>query len=286
MCEIEWKGMVIDMSFDCELVGKIGSMALINRELNELDYNTFSRIGKYLQPGYVWVSSGAVEIGKIDYYKRNDKYIEPENDITKSLYASQGQCILMENYRKFIKPEYSVRQILLEHSHFNDAEKSKYVKSLLTVSMKQKAIPIINYNDSVSNDEILKMELNEVRKNQESVAECIDNDETASRLAVLLKSKYLLILTSAEGLLKDAHDPSTLIKAVEGKDADEVIDNMHELFGVCDGASRKGANGMLAKLQYIQDPIKNGTTVIIGSPKYTIPDLLNGTVNRTIFRIR
>ena len=70
MCEIEWKGMVIDMSFDCELVGKIGSMALINRELNELDYNTFSRIGKYLQPGYVWVSSGAVEIGKIDYYKR------------------------------------------------------------------------------------------------------------------------------------------------------------------------------------------------------------------------
>ena len=108
------------MNFDCELVGKIGSMALINREINELDYNTFSRIGKYLQPGYVWVSSGAVEIGKIDYFKRQNQYLEPENDVTKSLYASQGQCILMENYRKFIKPEYSVRQILLEHSHFND----------------------------------------------------------------------------------------------------------------------------------------------------------------------
>jgi glutamate 5-kinase len=38
------------MSFDCEVVGKIGSMALINREINELDYNTFSRIGKYLYP--------------------------------------------------------------------------------------------------------------------------------------------------------------------------------------------------------------------------------------------
>ncbi len=274
------------MKYDCELVGKIGSMALINREINELDYNTFSRIGKFLQPGYVWVSSGAVEIGKIDYYKRTDKYLEPEDDVAKSLYASQGQCILMENYRKFIKPEYSVRQILLEHSHFNDNEKSEYIKTLLLESMKHKAIPIINYNDSVSNDEILKMELSELYKSQESVAECIDNDETASRLSVLLNSKYLLILTSAEGLLKDAHDPASLIKTVEGKNVDELIDNMNGLFQLCDGASRKGANGMLAKLQYIQEPIKNGTTVIIGSPKYSIPDLINGNVNRTIFRIR
>lgn len=274
------------MRYDCELVGKIGSMALINREINELDYNTFSRIGKYLHPGCVWVSSGAVEIGKIDYHKRHDEYLEPENDVTKSLYASQGQCILMENYRKFIKPEYSVRQILLEHSHFNDTEKSEYIKTLLLESMKQKAIPIINYNDSVSNDEILKMELNQVRKNQESVAECIDNDETASRLSVLLKSKYLLILTSSEGLLKDAHDSASLINAVEGKNVDELIDNMNDLLQLCDGASRKGANGMLAKLQYIQEPLKNGTTVIIGSPKYSIPDLINGNVNRTIFRVR
>lgn len=144
------------MRFDCELVGKIGSMALINSEINELDYNTFSRIGKYLQPGYVWVSSGAVEIGKIDYYKRHDTYL----------------------------------------------------------------------------------------------------------------------------------NPASLIKAVEGKNVEELLNNMHELFQLCDGASRKGANGMLAKLQYIQEPLKNGTTVIIGSPKYSIPDLINGKVNRTIFRVR
>jgi len=274
------------MKFDCELVGKIGSMALINREINELDYNTFSRIGKFLRPGDVWVSSGAVEIGKIDYYKRHDHYLEPENDIAKSLYASQGQCILMENYRKFIKPEYSVSQFLLEHSHFNDKEKSEYIRTLLLASMAQKAIPIINYNDSVSNDEILKMELNEVRKNQEEVAECIDNDETASRLSVLLKSKYLLILTSAEGLLSDPKDSSTLIPAVEGKNVEELLENMNGLFQLCDGASRKGANGMLAKLQYIQEPLKNGTIVIIGSPKYSIPDLITGKVNRTIFRVR
>ena len=130
------------------------------------------------------------------------------------------------------------------------------------------------------------MELNEVRKNQDEVAECVDNDETASRLSVLLKAKYLLILTSAEGLLRDSNDPSTLIKTVEGKNTEELIDNMNDLFKLCNGASRKGANGMLAKLQYIQEPIKNGTTVIIGSPKYSIPDLIEGKVNRTIFQVR
>ncbi|MBR4084804.1 MAG: uridylate kinase [Lachnospiraceae bacterium] len=274
------------MKYDCELVGKIGSMALINRELNELDYNAFSRIGKYLRPGYVWVSSGAVEIGKIDYFNRQNTYLSHENDIAKSLYASQGQCILMENYRRFINPDYSMRQILLEHSHFNDKEKSTYIKTLLLESMKQKAIPIINYNDSVSNDEILKVELLEMRKKQETVAECIDNDETASRLSVLLKSKYLLILTSSEGLLQNPQDETSLIKTVEGKNTEELLEHINELMGYCDGASRKGANGMLAKLQYIRGPIENGTTVIIGSSAYSIPDLLNGTVNRTIFQVR
>ncbi len=274
------------MKFDCELVGKIGSMALINQEINELDYNAFSRIGKYLQPGHVWISSGAVEIGKIDYFKRNNVLIDPEDDIAKSLYASQGQCILIENYRHFIKPEYSVRQILIEHNHFNDIDKKNYIAKLLMHSIKQKAIPIINYNDSVSNDEIMKMEISKLRSGNESTVECIDNDETASQISVLLKSKYLLIMTSSEGLLKNPSDPSTLIKKVEGSDTYELIENINGLLEHCNGSSRKGSNGMLAKLQFLKEPIKNGTIIIIGSPKYTIPDLIQGTVNRTIFTVR
>ena len=274
------------MSFDCEVVGKIGSMALINREINELDYNTFSRIGKYLYPGCVWISSGAVEIGKIDYFNRNNCLIMPEDDIAKSLYASQGQCILIENYRHFIKPEYSVRQILLEHSHFNDMKKREYIKNLLLKSIEQKAIPIINYNDSISNDEIMKMEISSMRNKNESVVELLDNDETASQISVLLKSKYLLIMTSADGLLKNSDDPSSVIERVEGKDTYELIENIDGLFQYCNGSSRKGSNGMLAKLQYIKEPVKNGTIVIIGSPKYTIPDLIQGNVKRTIFSVR
>jgi glutamate 5-kinase len=93
-------------------------------------------------------------------------------------------------------------------------------------------------------------------------------------------------MTSADGLLKNSDDPSSVIERVEGKDTYELIENIDGLVQYCNGSSRKGANGMLAKLQYIKEPVKNGTIVIIGSPKYTIPDLIQGNVKRTIFSVR
>jgi glutamate 5-kinase len=192
----------------------------------------------------------------------------------------------MENYRKFINPAYSVRQVLVEHQHFNEPDKRNFIKQLLLDSVKQNAIPIINYNDSVSNDETRKMELYNLRQQQEKVVECIDNDETASEIASLVKSKYLLILTSSIGLLEDPQDNNSLIKEVSGKDIYELLDNINELKKCCIGASRKGANGMKAKLDYLSEPIKNGTTVIIGHSKYRIQDLLSGNVERTIFKVR
>ena len=41
------------MVFDFELVGKIGSMALIRKEDMDIDYNIFSRLGAQLRPGYI-----------------------------------------------------------------------------------------------------------------------------------------------------------------------------------------------------------------------------------------
>lgn len=42
---------------------------------------------------------------------------------------------------------------------------------------------------------------------------------------------------------------------------------------------------MKAKLEFIAEPIKNGTTVIIGHSKYKLKDLISGAVERTIFRV-
>jgi glutamate 5-kinase len=139
-------------------------------------------VGAELTPGTIWISSGAVEIGRLDYIKRNGgKEIYNSNpEEVNACYAAQGQSIVMENYRKFINLAYSVRQVLVEHQHFNEPEKCDFNKRLLLDSVKQKAIPIINYNDCVSNAETRKMELINLRQHQEKVVECVDNDETAS----------------------------------------------------------------------------------------------------------
>ncbi len=276
------------MKFDCEVVGKIGSMALIQKGEYDIDYNVFSRIGMDLTPDFIWVSSGAAVIGRVDYIKRNNgREIEDiSEEYISSYYAAQGQSILMENYRRFINPMYSVKQLLVEHQHFNEPEKKHFIKKLLIDSIKHNAITIVNYNDSVSNEEIRKMELNHLKLNSKKVVQLIDNDETACEISVLVKSKYMLILTAAEGVLKEPTDPSSLIKNVEGKDSYELIERIRELQGFCNGASRKGANGMKAKLEFLIEPIKQGTTVIIGHSKYRIKDLMEGNVNRTVFRVR
>ena len=57
-------------AFDVELVGKIGSMALINKEYEDIDYNIIAHISRELCPGCMWVTSGATEIGRLDYLHR------------------------------------------------------------------------------------------------------------------------------------------------------------------------------------------------------------------------
>ena len=86
--------------FDIELVGKVGSMALINKEYNDINYNVIARLSKELKPGYIWVTSGAAEIGRLDFIKRNGYELEGDSSEVKTDYSAQGQSILMSNYRQ------------------------------------------------------------------------------------------------------------------------------------------------------------------------------------------
>lgn len=275
------------MKHDIELVGKIGSMALIREAEHDINYNVFSRIGSELRPGMIWVSSGAVEIGRLDYVKRTGSELKgPKSDIMTD-YSAQGQAILMEEYRRYVPSQYSVRQLLVEHTHFNDAEKREHIYQFLMRCIRQEAVPIVNYNDTVSFEENRRWELEQLRNNgQKRIVECIDNDETASVISTLVHPKYLLILTSVKGIYLDQKDPTTLVEKVEGKDADEVIANIDELQKHCFGASRSGAGGAKTKLEFIKEPIRQGTTVIIASSKYRISDAIKGNCPRTIFRVR
>ena len=267
--------------FDIELVGKVGSMALIDKENNDIDYNVIARISRELKPGYLWVTSGATEIGRLDYIHRNGKELKGDYNDVKTDYAAQGQSILLETYRRFVNSNYSIRQFLVEHQHFNDPMKCEHLKSALLRCPKQGAIPIINYNDPVCSEENRKMEIQSLRSKSKKVVECIDNDETASQIACLVKPKNLLILSGVDGIFTDINDKNSLVRTITGKDIYEVIEHIEYYQNYCDGASRKGANGARAKLEYVKEPAKLGTTIYIANSKYGINDILNEKVPST-----
>lgn len=266
------------MEYQFDLVGKIGSMALIRREDRDIDYNIFSRLGSELKPGMIWVTSGAAEIGRLDYIKRTGCELTGADDEIKADYASQGQSILMQNYRQFIPQEYGVRQLLVEHTHFNDPEKREYIRRLLIRAAQQKTIPIVNYNDPVSDEEVRKMELAIRRQKGDEVVECVDNDETAAVIAGLVKARTLVLMTSTEGIYQNPTDPATLVRDVTGRTVEELETAVRKLQNNCVGASRAGANGARAKLEFALKSAREGTTVIIGHARHRLSDLVSGRV--------
>lgn len=269
-----------------DMVIKIGSMALIRHEDGDLDYNIFSRLGSSLRPGMLLVSSGATEIGRIDYLKRYGQEVTGDVEDVKTDYAAQGQSILMQNYRQFINPAYSVRQVLVEHSHFNDDEKREHIARLLKRAAGQNAIPIINYNDPVSSEENRKMELKKMGNGGREVVECVDNDETAAVVSMLVQAKTLIILTSVNGIYKKRGDASTLIREVTGETPEELEQNVQKAIEYCKGASRAGANGAGAKLKYSLGPAKAGTHVYISSASNRISDIVSGKADSTHIYIK
>lgn len=272
-----------NLNFD--VVVKIGSMAMIQKAKDDIDYNRIANLAKTLRPGYILVSSGATEIGRIDYIHRNGSELRGDLEEIKTDYAAQGQAILMGLYRQFVDPKYSVRQVLVEHMHFNDADKAEHLRRLFYRAANQNAIPIVNYNDPISDEETRRMEIAALREEAEEVVECVDNDETAAVVANLVGAKRLVILTSTDGIYRDVDDPSTLIEEIAGKTVEELELKIDEAMAFCKGASRVGANGAKAKLQYAKQAIENGTEVIIANAKYDLNDILEGKVKSTVMHL-
>jgi len=264
-----------------EIVVKVGSMALIDTAQNDIDYNIIARISRELKPGRVLVTSGAAEIGRLDYIKRNNAELKGLDADIKTDYAAQGQSILMQNYRQFADSRVSLRQILVEHQHFNDPVKRGHLLATLRRCPAQNAVPIINYNDPVSDEESRRLEIQALRAAGEKAVECVDNDETASQIATLVCPKYLVILSSLDGIFYDPKRPETLIREISGKNTDELIESVDYYKNFCDGASRKGANGARAKLEFIKEPLRAGTTVIIASSKYRLSEIVEDRVPNT-----
>ena len=85
-------------------------------------------------------------------------------------------------------------------------------------------------------------------------------------------------MTATEGIYREVGNPDTLVREVTGKNFEEVEKKVRELQNSCIGASRAGANGARAKLEYALECVRGGTTVVIGHARHHLSDLANGRV--------
>ena len=188
-----------------------------------------------------------------------------------------GVCLdidYMEDFRNFTWRKDAFPDL----KHFSEDMKRDHIRLLLERAARQKTIPIVNYNDPVSDEENRKMELAARRRQGEEVHECVDNDETAAVIANLVHAKVLVLMTSTEGIYRVPGDQSTLVRDVLEKDPEALEREVRSLQESCVGASRAGANGARAKLEYALESARNGTTVIIGHARHRISDLVEGRV--------
>ena len=60
-----------------------------------------------------------------------------------------------------------------------------------------------------------------------------------------------------------------------------MLDKIENAKKLCEGASRAGANGAKAKLEYVKPCLSRGVRVIIASAEYDIADVLSGKAPAT-----
>lgn len=184
------------------------------------------------------VSSGAIGAGMYlcDIKKK------PANLSELQALAAIGQTKLMDTYNKYFnKSGYLAGQILLTQDDFDDRKRFVNIKYTINALVRNKAIPIINENDTISTEEI----------------KCGDNDRISSLVADLSDSDCLVILSNVDGLLDN-----------DGKVIREVkrLDHNVKSFALKE-RSELGSGGMCSKLSAVEFAVKSGVECYIANGK-------------------
>ena len=201
----------------------------------------------------VLVSSGAIAQGmKIWNLSSKPKSV----DFLQALSAS-GQIGLINSYQKELKRfNLIAAQVLLSHSDFGVKNRSENAKNSISNLIKLGAIPIINENDSISTEEILNG----------------DNDRLSGKVATLLKSKKLFILTDQNGVFDKNPDQN-----IEARLIRSINLNKFDPKSVSFGASGiLGRGGMTTKIKAAKEYLKKNNEVWIlnGKKEGIVEDVL------------
>jgi len=202
----------------------------------------------------ILITSGAVAAGRgglIPSKKTN--IIE-----AKQIWAAIGQVKLMSVYQ-FMFGKYGIQagQLLAAKESFRDRHHYLNMKNCISAMLENKVLPVVNENDSISINELM----------------FTDNDELSGLISSMMDCQSLIILSNVDGIYNgDPSLPGTeLIKEI-GKDSE----NPEKYISAV--KSGFGRGGMFTKYSIAKKLASHGTDVFIanGTRDSIITDIIRG----------
>ncbi len=230
------------------VVIKVGSRVLVGNGPGTIDRGIFAPLVQEIAAHatdrkLVVVSSGAVALGR-------GKLAKSKNEASLArlqALAALGQSALMQLYEhEFAFHNHLVGQILLTQADIDDRRRfinARHTLKMLTEEMG--AIPIVNENDTVANDEI----------------RLGDNDRLAALVALLFEADLLVVLSDVEGLYSSnpATDPNaTLLDEVKADDP--ALDGL-----VWKSPTGPGRGGMATKIEAARMAARAGVPTVVAA---------------------
>ncbi|WP_300396563.1 glutamate 5-kinase [Henriciella sp.] len=174
----------------------------------------------------VWVSSGAVALGRPHLGKGSQKKLEE-----KQAAAALGQPLLMSAIAEALAPHgIKAAQALLTLEDTERRRRWLNARATLDTLLGAGAVPVINENDTVATEEIRYG----------------DNDRLAARVAQMLSADVLILLSDIDGLY--TADPRKDASATHIAELFELTDAHEAMAGAANAETGVGSGGMATKL--------------------------------------
>jgi len=186
------------------------------------------------------VSSGAVGFGRQILKEQRRIVLHNPTVSEKQALASLGQSLLIDTYRSaFAKEGLAAAQILLTRTDFENKRHLQNLKATLNQLLEWNAVPVINENDAIANEEI----------------KVGDNDNLSADIALLFPRSVLVLLTTIDGFYckKERLRHIGRITAEIRRHAGHAADG--------------GTGGMITKLQAAEKILRADQTMIIAAGK-------------------
>jgi glutamate 5-kinase len=117
--------------------------------------------------------------------------------------AAVGQRRLMDTWAAAFEPfKFPVAQLLITREDVDERTRFLNVRNTIHAAQEMGAVPIINENDTISTDEIVRITFG-------------DNDILAALVASALRAHLLVLLSVVDGLLDESGKPVRLVESVE-----------------------------------------------------------------------